>query len=525
MESCTHCGHVDEARHIDPPRLCETSSTDPCALCGEVGHLNIKITQEEETLQYLLHQREKMMLEYNRAHPSIFDRLPVEAISAVFSYYVSTFSGGQELPFVLGAVSRKWRQIAWATSGVWSSFIVDVRKYASYMSQTRLQLAKDWLSRSGRLPLSITVQVEDSFKNSTLWLSEFHPLIDAISQYSNRWHRLHLKLPSALIGRFNFSNIQYLHEINLYSLDGDDLTFHALFQNLPRIVKTRYLDLNPRYLNWQHVTRFTARLLPVHHVLEILRLGHNLRECVFQSVFIRRVDLPNDAYYPVTNSWLESLEINLEFDDFEGRFFNNVTLPYLYHLSVYSLRARLYPNPLISFLIRSRSGLRSLEFFEEDFTPQDSIRILQATPHLEKLKIPNAFAIRSQHPFYCSLSNHLPAHDNLVPSFVEPLLLSLRIFDWTGRGLFHWEAIPRFLVPLSHYNHPRRRPLEIVKIFCECEEDDPVPYIGEDILWQLSHFIDHVQFQFEVKVGNSPVGDLWKMSLEKIYEQKRLKLT
>ncbi|KAF8881046.1 hypothetical protein CPB84DRAFT_1851688 [Gymnopilus junonius] len=430
---------------------------------------------------------------------------------------MSAFSD-KDSPFTIGAVCRRWRHIAWSSPYVWSIFTMVVPR--PHISETRIQLAKEYLSRSGRLPLSINVRAH-SFDNSAPGIAQFYPLIDIINQYSSRWRQLYLSLPSSLFALLTFSSASSLLDVDLDCLDEDKSSLHTLLPILPPVVETQYLHLDPPSMNWTQVTHFTTSLLKVDQVLQILRLGPCLRECVFCDIRFREVDSPDQAFAPVTHPLLESLRVSLNFDDSEGLFFSKVTLPALQHFQVESSDFDpLYHDHLASFLTRS-SQLRSLKLLEADFDdPEHVLVLLRATPSLEKLQIPYGSAMENYlAPFYHALSCHLPTNENPIPDFTEPLLPSLRVFDWFGENNFSWDVLPGFLVPLSQCNNDRRRPLEKISIRCG-RKGDPTPYIDEVVLSKLLPFVHEVQFQLEAPVtlpnGHEEIGDLWEMSLKKI---------
>ena len=98
-----------------------------------------------------------------------FDTLPVEVTSIIFVYIVHSFRDHETSPLTLGKICRQWRQIAWSTPQLWT-------KLSMHSGHTKwepsVRLAEEWLSRSGRPPLTINLSADLDSKLQGLWDTE-----------------------------------------------------------------------------------------------------------------------------------------------------------------------------------------------------------------------------------------------------------------------------------------------------------------------------------------------------------------
>ena len=135
--------------------------------------------------------------------PSPILQFPPEIISHIFYLtlshfsifpfhmgdYYSLFEKHKTTPFTLGAVCRYWRAVTWSTPILWSAMLV--RFFA--FDNNKSTLVKDWLSRSGQLPLSIRIFFRP-IRSTTE--ADFRFFAEIINQYSSRWRHFDLSVPA-----------------------------------------------------------------------------------------------------------------------------------------------------------------------------------------------------------------------------------------------------------------------------------------------------------------------------------------
>ena len=125
LEDCMLCGAASKEFALKS-QICPTSNNYFCP-CGELEQLEGQI---RDFLHSALKKRQELRLRVNHFHNQNFHQTPPEVVSYIFLFYVSSVQLEQPVgpprwcrptkhrlsgPLVLGAVCRKWREIAWST--------------------------------------------------------------------------------------------------------------------------------------------------------------------------------------------------------------------------------------------------------------------------------------------------------------------------------------------------------------------------------------------------------------------------
>ncbi|PPQ85440.1 hypothetical protein CVT26_012925, partial [Gymnopilus dilepis] len=324
-QPCTRCGYnEDEESYEDPWRLCPESRSTPCDLCHDLDDLNKEISQTRNLLQDLLNKRRELSSKLNIGHPSIVHRLPVEVTSMIFTLYVNpSDDDDDDNPLTLGAVCRRWRQIAWSTPSVWTTLKIDTSR--SFIPCSHSTLIKEYLRRSRQLPLSITLCAPFTTSSIPHYYSHsLYSVIEAINQQCNRWHSLDVNLPCSLLSRFNdaASTSSGLHKLSLSSPDDEVVETLRFSRVAPRILDIKGPLCNLESVNFSNATSITMQYASVDHVLDIFRMAPALVECSFAQVAIRE---ELDEHRRVTHVGIRSLKIGFWFNDSMGPFFDHAT--------------------------------------------------------------------------------------------------------------------------------------------------------------------------------------------------------
>ena len=468
-------------------------------------------------LQALLEEKDALESRPDHDHSSIFDRLPVEVMSIIFAFYASKLVR-KTSPFTLGAVSKRWREIAWTTPEIWTDLLL--YKPRTRKMATCIQLAKDWLSRSGALPLFISVHISSA--DGELQLDQLISLVDTLNQHCHHWYSLDLDLPPEALCRLDVSASMSptVYRLALAPDSDGEFRIPGLSRLKPRVVEIHCIQLTHDSLDWSNLTSCTIAHLQVDRILEIFRAAPHLSQCRFEYVKKLDTSLGTEEIDHVTSSRLDSLVVEFSCGEAASDFLDNVTLPALTDLGIHGDRCELHHEPLISFLNRSSCGLKTLSVQEPDYSDQGLVNILRSTPSLEELFIRDGFVDEAEVDLHRAFIDHLPTEETPVPVSTQPLLPLLRTFVWAGQGPYPWSLLKNFLVPLSKGSR-RRRPLTSIDIQCSRNEDEPIPYIGQDIITEISKYTDEVEFALYIEEKDGHFVDLLALSLERLESQSR----
>ncbi|PPQ65706.1 hypothetical protein CVT26_000323 [Gymnopilus dilepis] len=412
----------------------------PCHPRGEATRANGHLEKVEEEGVELRHQVNEMRF-------SIIDRVPVEVASAIFRFYTA----GNYNPLTLGSICQNWRRIAWSTLSLWTCMTITRNKD---VPDVVVQLAREWLSRSGKLPLSITITTT-LFCKEDEGLDGFHALIDVVNDHVSQWYSLDLFLPSSVLSRLkDASNVtQAMGFLSLqrgYDISGN-LTTPTLARIAPRtaILKLRHVD--SASLCWSNVVNLTVAEITVYEARAVLGLSRQLQKCRFTTrdeQNRRPINLP-----PLIHKRLTALDI----DTWSNRsslenLFNSIELPALKILAVRG-HIGLPMAAITTLVLRSGMNLNTLSL-SSGYLPvlgEDLIQTVELTPNLEHLTISLHFpANRDQlRPFYSALEQHLPTSDRATAALRDPLLPHLRTFNWYGYNGFPWQEILQMGAPVS----------------------------------------------------------------------------
>jgi len=174
------------------------STNDPDVLNGHDLFSDLKRLDT-----HLILKRSDINREINRRYSPIMQKLPQDVLAVVFSFclpdytefYTSLSKYDLSAPLILGAVCKDWREIAWSNPRLWSTMAINIPS-SNFESQT--SVAHEWLSRSGRLPLSIRIvrkQYDSTFRPA------FIIFLAVVNGESSRWHTLHLFVPALVTSR------------------------------------------------------------------------------------------------------------------------------------------------------------------------------------------------------------------------------------------------------------------------------------------------------------------------------------
>ena len=140
-------------------------------------------------------------------HDTFSRHLPPELISHIFTIYTETFNSSFDIkqpstehgPLVLGAVSKFWREVAFGTPQLWNTINIHVC-FPSNNITPKIELTKQWLDRSGQLPLYLSLRIRTT--NIKFESCLLGPLFSLIRNLALRWYLLALDISPKLYTTF-----------------------------------------------------------------------------------------------------------------------------------------------------------------------------------------------------------------------------------------------------------------------------------------------------------------------------------
>jgi hypothetical protein len=177
----------------------------------EVRELEMRINDlciKRQRLQALVDDHQALLSPIRKLPPEVLQIIFVECIDPYPSYPVMHPASA---PLVLGRVCSGWRQVAYRTPALWNCIHIvipydRINSVASGLADLRLQAMKEWLARSGALPLHLSLYGNDV---DCVHLTEYFPptfrphstckYADALLPFAERWASLILRLSPRLL--------------------------------------------------------------------------------------------------------------------------------------------------------------------------------------------------------------------------------------------------------------------------------------------------------------------------------------
>ncbi|KDR86021.1 hypothetical protein GALMADRAFT_205251 [Galerina marginata CBS 339.88] len=411
---------------------------------------------------------------------SLVDRFPVEIASRIFYFTIDdpdtadTWWSKKQTkgPLILGAVNRTWRAIAWTTPQLWAFIHIGITLKRVAL---RTELTKEWLARSGQLPLTIVVSWMD-YQTSDTSLA-LDPFVDTINGYANRWRSLEVKLPFTSLSRLFCNPVpqSQLEVLKIFSSHPNQHhlapTDRLIFANVnlhPQRVQLLHVSLDSINLRWDNLMHLDVDAPFMDQCLEILSHAPQLQYCNFSGITWRGegFQIPSS---PITHSLLRELSlsssIQVLFSGSQPLLLNALVLPSLEQLKLDIEQHTL--QPLLSLIGRSSWPLRKLYLtlwaIDHEAVEDELIEVLHAISSLQEFEL-NAFYINMR-----TITDHFLARLNFP---------QLQIFNYTGIRFFSWEGLTVFATGFHSSGSSNSRP-QTMCIRLENLEDG---YIEEDYI-------------------------------------------
>ncbi|KAF8070615.1 hypothetical protein FPV67DRAFT_1031653 [Lyophyllum atratum] len=244
-------------------------------------------------------------------------------------------------PLLLCCVCSSWRKLAISMPHLWCSLDVVVSCGAAF---PHLELVSLWLSRSGSLPISITLsQANESYKN----LQTVTMVLDLFKAHVYRWQRIQFDLagprPQGLLGSSN-GRAPLLEQFYMrtykdsVTTEVDDL--QILENDVPRLSTLAVSSLPPLdfwsdpetcMILWNQLKYISVDFVPsLHEALSVLSECHSLEHCALG------IDGQSYSVKPpvqITHNTLRVLKLDIESEAL-AMFLDTTVLPALENLTI-----------------------------------------------------------------------------------------------------------------------------------------------------------------------------------------------
>ncbi|KAJ3502247.1 hypothetical protein NLJ89_g8975 [Agrocybe chaxingu] len=364
-------------------------------------------------------------------------------------------------PLILGAVCRTWRRIVWATPRLWNVIFFDLW-FKGCDTIARKEILAEWLLRSGRRPLHITIGTNQVVPDESA--EALLPFIDVLNVYADRWRTLKVYTAfSSILERLRGGGIPLdgcgLSELDLEMHDEEMWPFVInLTPVTSRLCKLRICGvyLNSLEVNYQFLTHLTAEFIDEDDCVEIMRRAPLLIVCEF-----RGIQEPYDENAPQCVVICHNLQ-KLVIEDGGTKqlvsFFGRIQLPKLEELTINTNDAHWYMEAkldLAAFFDLSPCPLQSLTLgsIESDF--QDVRKMLRKVPTLKRLSLCarqwTNMAVRDA--LYALAGRFRPTNLDGHPEPTDLLVPQLESLRCSGNPeTFSWDVLPK-IFGLNAGNH------------------------------------------------------------------------
>ena len=376
---------------------CDTAQGEVCLACIKLQEEERRLLEAKAALERQLEKCRQARTVMNRSHDRIISRLPAELVSLVFGFcfppaettrYSSTifphdFGRHVAARLLLGAVCNEWRRIAWSTPGLWTELAVSLRQINDY--QWYIEFIRDWLKRSGRLPLSLSISFNWSFRDDT---ERYKELMNEVNNVSDRWHTLEVNNARADYLRLFKAQPSSKPILCTLTIDGgydtDDNTVFGPFQT---VMEPERVILNGTFcmfasICWERITSLHLSGCATLGYAEVLVQAQNLREVALDLSSMTWATMPVPAK-PIKHSNIRDLYIELHDYHSLDILLGSTVFPGLTNLTI---NGCLPVDQLGSFFHRRTCQLDSLTILDARiYMSKEIITLLEATPSISRL--------------------------------------------------------------------------------------------------------------------------------------------
>ncbi|PPQ81576.1 hypothetical protein CVT25_013419 [Psilocybe cyanescens] len=420
--------------------------------------------------------------EITARHDPLTRQLPPEIVGDIFGFTLPcTAAFGRASPLVkrssnnaaalkLGGVCRTWRAIAWSTPQLWTDLYILIDLVDLTRNPRRLELAQDWLSRAGQLPLSlrIVVTIDSTPRHSASELQSFKPFVSLINRYSARWKDLDIACPdwflmflamethgSPILQRLCISSVHDPWNAEYASFDlGSDLP-------APMEISVAGCSFTNLHIRWNNATRVNIEGITLVGCFHILKQAPNLADANFSRVLVMNsldiVELMESMDQPIVLHGLRHLQLDLQssiMHEVMDLFFASLTLPALTQLGIGLVSLSKHLTPVIALIRRSSCQITSLSLtrkYSRGDEHNHLVSLLHETPELRQLQVAVKYGRGQPHPQtrliqLLAQTRRYAVHESRRMLDSRPFLPNLKSFHCgigrLGGRPFPWADVP-----------------------------------------------------------------------------------
>jgi len=393
----------------------------------------------------------------NAIHDPFIHKLPPELGSHIFHLCLPTTDPTRP-PYYpqkdvlrvlrLGAVCRKWRQLAWATPNLWEILSISIYlKIKRTLAGSLPVLINEWLGRSRGLPLTICfLYDEGDFDDPGEFDEALEGIIDVLTSHSSRWRNLCLYVDPRTLERLSGSmQLNQLLGLELLVYVEGPMSRSAqniIMKSKPFPTYLRLSNISPTLIDigWNNLTEATLSCLTTNDCAEVFRRAHAL-----EHFHVEEFPDPDESMVHVDvliiHPRIRSLHLPVDAKDF----LNMLNVPSLEEWTQDADDDTLLVPAMISLLQRSSCRLKILNLRDISSQQNNLVSIFRATPFLERLGM---HFLSPEHPsnevddilvrIFHSPSDQSSPHESFLPhlQFLECSTLHSRA------GPFSWDHIP-----------------------------------------------------------------------------------
>ena len=411
---CSRCRRFEAD---DQPITCVVLEGGPCSACRERTMIRQKIKQLEEELAKLKAKHDAVTSTMNAIHDPFIHKLPPEIGSHIFRLSLPTLSNGEHLEAILnlyenrssaeilnlGAVCRKWRQLAWATPDLWNTLYLRIGlETRQSLAESLPDLVREWLERSGSLPLTIFFRHHPAYRDESSDDDENKSEVDrdtleiaiglvikTLSFHSQRWQNLSLMTTPEMFRRFSGS-VQPNQVVGLGLRLCDDLydlappNFMMESEFAPTRLMLGDFPLASINIRWDNITHITLRDINTEAYINILQRATGLE---YYNISIHSRCKIRE---PIVHPRLRSLHVSsVSRPGYIEDFLGAITLPSLEEWTQNMCNQYLPVAAMVSFFKRSGCCLKVLHLatISQLSKAKHLTTLLRAIPTLERIHL------------------------------------------------------------------------------------------------------------------------------------------